>query len=87
LATLAITSEGDTLFSSDTLTLPASLANDVTAQQQWLLEQLPDANEESELPFLGGLMGYWSYDLGRDLADIASQHPAATHLPSLRVGL
>jgi len=87
LATLTMTPEGDTRLSSDMLTLPASLAEDVTAQQQWLIEQLPAVNVKSELPFLGGLMGYWSYDLGRNRADIASQHPAATRLPLLRVGL
>lgn len=57
------------------------------AQQQWLLEQLPTANLKSELPFLGGLMGYWSYDLGRNHADIPSQHPPVTQLPLARLGL
>ena len=87
LATLKISPDGHTAFESDTLTLPPSLMGNSHAQQQWLLEQLPTANLKSELPFLGGLMGYWSYDLGRNHADIPSQHPPVTQLPLARLGL
>jgi para-aminobenzoate synthetase component 1 len=87
LATLKISPDGHTAFESDTLTLPPSLMGNSHAQQQWLLEQLPTANLKSELPFLGGLMGYWSYDLGRNHADIPSQHPPVTQLPLARLAL
>ncbi|WP_404465771.1 aminodeoxychorismate synthase component I [Vreelandella aquamarina] len=87
LATLEIGHNGQTTFESETLTLPAFLKSDTTAQQQWLLEQLPRATQESELPFLGGLMGYWSYDLGRNQAYIPSQHSSVTQLPLARLGL
>lgn len=86
LATLEIGPSGQTTFESETLALPASLS-DTTAQQQWLLEQLPSPLQESELPFLGGLIGYWSYDFGRNEAAIPSQHPPATQLPLARLGL
>lgn len=87
LATLEIGPDGHTAFASETLTLPASLESDTTAQQQWLLDQLPTTVEQSELPFLGGLMGYWSYDLGRNQAEIPSQHPPVNQLPLARLGL
>lgn len=90
LATLEVTSDGHVLFNSDQLTLPDASAdwhNDSTALQQWMLEQLPSVEVDSELPFLGGLMGYWSYDLGRNNLLIPSQHSAVTALPLARLGL
>ncbi len=87
LATLEIFANRQAQLSSTTLTLPAHLDDDSTAQQQWLLEQLPVPTLDSELPFLGGLIGYWSYDLGRQDCSVSSQHPPATQLPLARLGL
>lgn len=81
LATLEICADHQAHLSSSTLTLPAHIGSDSTAQQQWLLEQLPVPTLDSELPFLGGLIGYWSYDLGRQACSVPSQHPPATQLP------
>ncbi|WP_404377259.1 aminodeoxychorismate synthase component I [Vreelandella aquamarina] len=86
IATLEILPNGQTVFESNTLILPAHFSS-YSAQQQWLLEQLPRVGEQSDLPFLGGLIGYWSYDLGRQQAAIPSQHPVATQLPLARLGL
>ncbi|NDL71513.1 aminodeoxychorismate synthase component I [Vreelandella alkaliphila] len=87
LATLEVMPDGQTNFASAQLELPAALTGDMTAQQQWMLEQLPSAVIPSELPFLGGLIGYWSYDLGRNNLAIPSRHPNVTNLPLARLGL
>ncbi len=57
------------------------------AAQQALLDRLPLASQESELPFLGGLIGYWSYDLGRLLEPVGKRARPAVSLPASRVGL
>ncbi|RAH38013.1 aminodeoxychorismate synthase component I [Halomonas sp. SL1] len=55
--------------------------------QRALLERLPRDVPDSELPFLGGLIGYWSYDLGRCLEPIPGRAQPAAELPAARVGL
>lgn len=46
---------------------------------------IPD--ETSELPFLGGLIGYWGYDLGRKTLSIPSRQASPVTLPQARLGL
>lgn len=87
LTTLEVASDGTVLITSDQLSSPAHLANDAFALQQWLLDQLDTLNEPSELPFLGGLIGYWSYDLGRESLSICSLQARAVSLPQARLGL
>lgn len=55
--------------------------------QQRLLERLPRPRQPLDLPFVGGLIGYWSYDLGRQLAGIEGPSQTATALPQARLGL
>ncbi|MCW4153892.1 aminodeoxychorismate synthase component I [Halomonas sp. 18H] len=55
--------------------------------QKAMLERLPDAVPESDLPFLGGLIGYWSYDLGHRLEPTHGQACRVAALPDSRVGL
>ncbi|MGO1625795.1 MAG: aminodeoxychorismate synthase component I [Halomonadaceae bacterium] len=69
------------------LAAPPAGLDDAFAAQTWLLEQLPAPAMASELPFLGGLMGYWGYDFGRQRQGIASAKPTATRLPAARLGL
>ncbi|ALM51808.1 aminodeoxychorismate synthase component I [Halomonas huangheensis] len=57
------------------------------AAQQRLLEGLAYSVPHSELPFLGGLIGYWSYDLGRHLEPVGQQSHRVVSLPLARVGL
>ena len=57
------------------------------AAQQALLERLPSNVPDSQLPFLGGLIGYWSYDLGQRLEPVSGQAQQAVKLPASRVGL
>lgn len=52
------------------------------AAQQALLEWLNSETPPSDLPFLGGLIGYWAYDLGQ-----AAHSHQVTTLPACRVGL
>ena len=86
LATLEVAHHGEASMASDQLSPPAHIANDAFALQQWLLDQLDIPNETSELPFLGGLIGYWGYDLGRTLSIQSSQACPVT-LPQSRLGL
>ncbi|MGQ7249757.1 aminodeoxychorismate synthase component I [Halomonas sp. V046] len=55
--------------------------------QQRLLERLPLPQMDSSLPFLGGLIGFWSYDLGRRLEPINGTAQAVNDLPLARLGL
>ncbi|MGM0692994.1 MAG: aminodeoxychorismate synthase component I [Pseudomonadota bacterium] len=57
------------------------------AAQQALLDRLPGDVPDSRLPFLGGLIGYWSYDLARRLEPVSGQARQAITLPASRVGL
>ena len=59
------------------------------AAQQALLERLPATGPlpVSELPFLGGLIGYWSYDLGYQLEPVGQRARRTVALPASRVGL
>ncbi|MFP8968390.1 aminodeoxychorismate synthase component I [Pokkaliibacter sp. CJK22405] len=53
---------------------------------QAMLDSL-DPVENTSLPFTGGLMGYWSYDLGRLLESRTASCVDDIHLPWLGVGL
>ncbi|WP_035572598.1 aminodeoxychorismate synthase component I [Halomonas halocynthiae] len=61
------------------------------AAQQALLDRLNSDVPPSELPFLGGLIGYWAYDLGQPSG--TEKHPPKApqapqpKLPASRVGL
>lgn len=57
------------------------------AAQQRLLNRLPRCTLDSPLPFLGGLIGYWGYDLGRHLEPVGQRAPRVLSLPLARVGL
>ncbi|MGO3004145.1 MAG: aminodeoxychorismate synthase component I [Halomonas sp.] len=87
LATLEVSGDGIVSVESNQLSPPAQLANDAFAHQQWLLDQLAIPNQPSELPFLGGLIGYWSYDLGRNTLSISGLKTSAVSLPQARLGL
>lgn len=50
------------------------------------LETIPPDTAE-EIPFVGGLMGYWSYDFGRLLERLESHAIADIDLPLARLGL
>ncbi len=57
------------------------------AAQQALLDRLETTTLDSDLPFLGGLIGYWSYDMGRLLEPVGEQTQPAVAIPASRVGL
>jgi para-aminobenzoate synthetase component 1 len=52
-----------------------------------LLEPLlPIEANHKDLPFVGGLLGYFGYDLGRRLIDIPTIASPVTDLPDMRIG-
>lgn len=51
-----------------------------------LLEPLVDHSLSSDYPFVGGLIGYFGYDLGRRLIDIPNTAAQITKLPDMRIG-
>jgi|TARA_B110000503_G_scaffold52176_1_gene83950 para-aminobenzoate synthetase component 1 len=51
-----------------------------------LLEPLVDKTLSSDYPFVGGLIGYFGYDLGRRLIDIPNNAQQITDLPDMRIG-
>jgi len=54
--------------------------------EQLLKPLLPFDNAVSNYPFVGGLIGYFGYDLGRRLIDIENRAEATTTLPDMRIG-
>lgn len=62
-------------------------AADPFAAQQALLDRLELEVPDSHLPFLGGLIGYWSYDLGRALEPVGTAARRIVTLPNSRAGL
>ena len=88
LAVWSIERNGEATFDSPLLPMPPSALNNAPfALQQWLLDQLDVTMPENDLPFTGGLIGYWSYDLGRHTQRVHSQRPAPNALPLVRLGL
>ena len=54
---------------------------------QQLLEPLqPFDNSLCNSPFVGGLIGYFGYDLGRRLIDLEERTASVTSLPDMRIG-
>ena len=58
-----------------------------SALQQLLLKQGFDAISSPELPFCGGAMGYFGYDLGRCYVPLASHAEDDITLPQMQVGI
>lgn len=87
LVTLEVGTDGTSLLDAAPPDFPPLPPGDTFTQQQWLLEQLPPRQiEDSALPFMGGLIGYWGYDLGREA--LAGRHqPDMIQLPQARLGL
>lgn len=66
---------------------PMTLPDAPFAAQQTLLDSLDIEVPSSELPFLGGLIGYWGYDLNRQLEPLPGHAQAINALPACRLGL
>lgn len=80
---LEVDAEGQLHYDAN-IRLPAS----PFAAQQALLDSLDvEPPADCELPFLGGLIGYWSYDLAQRLEHVDGRAKPAVHLPWSRVGL
>ena len=61
---------------------PLSLLENI---QQQVLETL--ASSKQELPFLGGALGYFAYDLGRRFENLPKQAEQDINLPEMAVGI
>ena len=59
---------------------------DPFALAEQLLEPLVDKALSTDYPFVGGLIGYFSYDLGRRTIDIPATAKQITQLPDMRIG-
>ena len=53
----------------------------------FLIAQLPQTLPSSPYPFIGGILGYWSYDWGVQLHQIKRRIPEHHSLPLLHLGL
>jgi len=87
VATLEVGNDGTPYIASEQLSPPERLTHGAFALQQWLLNQLEIPEVPSDLPFLGGLIGYWSYDLGRETQSIPTHQTSPAALPQARLGL
>jgi len=63
---------------TESSTDPIALLQEELGRQ---LEAIPD------LPFAGGVVGYWSYDLGRRYHDVPNLIPFSESQPTMRVGI
>jgi len=82
LTVLTVDKQGSVLIDG----IPQPSRNPFTVQQA-LLDSHPLDVPQSSLPFLGGLIGYWSYDLGRILEPVGEIAPDTLGLPVCRCGL
>ncbi|PMR73939.1 aminodeoxychorismate synthase component I [Billgrantia endophytica] len=82
LATLTVDEQGQVSGG-----VPGTSGHDPFTAQQRLLDSLSLETPDSHLPFLGGLIGYWGYDLGRCLEPVGGRSQPVVHLPASRVGL
>ena len=71
----------------DSWTESLSVPGDPLSILKEYLKQNKVLDNELKLPFLGGAMGYFGYDLGRSLEKILSSSMNDLDLPDLRVGI
>lgn len=82
-ATVITTAKGVTRIASKTGAVRESRDNPFTVLQTYL----PDSCAASALPFCGGAVGYFGYDLGRHLEALPDLAAHDIELPDLRVGI
>ncbi|WP_305856127.1 aminodeoxychorismate synthase component I [Balneatrix alpica] len=77
-------SNGCRLYDSEQRLMPC--ASDPFCAMQELLNEYPSCPEQ-HLPFTGGVIGYWGYDLGRLVETLPQQANADIHLPWMQANL
>lgn len=55
--------------------------------ERWLMQLLGSESPASALPFTGGAMGLWGYDLGRRFEQLPTQAQADINVPDMAVGI
>lgn len=92
-ATLEATTNGIQLHNGDQNIANPSSGKTVThssafAAARELLHSLPQLPTDiAEFPFVGGLAGFFGYDLGKSVEQVATANPAIANLPQMRLGL
>ncbi|MFK7816201.1 MAG: aminodeoxychorismate synthase component I [Gammaproteobacteria bacterium] len=71
----------------DSLAESLSVPGDPFSVLKEYMQQNETAANELKLPFLGGAIGYFSYDLGRSLENIPNLSENDLDLPDLKVGI
>ncbi|WP_286237795.1 aminodeoxychorismate synthase component I [Neptuniibacter halophilus] len=61
--------------------------NPFTQLEQLYQRYQPEQPVNSELPFCGGILGHFSYDLGRAVEQLPEQADVFSRLPDMRVGM
>ncbi|MFB9217071.1 aminodeoxychorismate synthase component 1 [Vibrio sinaloensis] len=84
---VTLTTSGDSTSVSNPEQIFESSADPFTLLQQQTEQWLPSCQYSGELPFVGGALGYFSYDLGRRVETLPciAQHDLTT--PDMAVGL
>lgn len=54
---------------------------------QYQEHYLPDLECEIDVPFVGGALGYWAYDLGRRIEDLPAKAAHDIDMPDMAIGL
>lgn len=52
-----------------------------------LKQSLPYSANQNQLPFVGGALGYWAYDLAWQLEKLPQDHPRDIDLPDMKLGI
>jgi len=71
------TSDGSTEQYGDPFTVVQQVLNKITKAQ----------NVETQIPFIGGALGYFAYDLGRQIKNIPSVAKESSSMPDMQLGI
>lgn len=66
---------------------PTSIASDSFDCAKKLLNSIQPIEALPDVPFVCGLIGFFGYDLGREVESITSSNHCATEIPDMRLGL
>jgi para-aminobenzoate synthetase component 1 len=85
-ADLIIETRGKTSTIKDSAGSRRSSCDPFTLAQKALSELQPLHTDANELPFAGGILGFFSYNLGQTVVDVPTESVSVTNLPDMRIG-